>query len=1074
VYAWGNNDYGQLGVDDENSRFSPERVVLRNSETQPLPFIVMVSAGVDGTLYLTDQGRVLGAGNNSENQLGLNKAGGFCGPIRAKAVEEQRARGTVEEGTIPGTINAAMRPTQLYTLRPFPTPFASVVCGETHSATIDIAGRLYLFGSNAHGQLGTGNFKRCYGAHKVAGDLATAKVMVVGIGKDYTTAALQGGAVFSWGKAEFGLLGVELAGTACKASIPRQLENDFHNVHQMRCTETSTIVISERVTRTGRLQQYDVQTSELSTPPLAAESIDPTILAADTPAVIASSVGSDTVDVSSPTSGRIDDDDLDSMPWLERELEESEYISAPDALLAAHVGHDETDSEDEKEMANSPWLLQELQCAEYIPMNSHLRTSADLSATKAAASRAVADEDADELQESPWLAQELAEGDVIPIVDDTDPGSDEESELAMMPWLREELVNAEYIPSNATIRQGRVGGHIAAAVINIRAAGAVVGLSIDEEDEGVRSLASGTTPCIGSEVTGWNAAAPNKSSRPTANDPVCQLPATAGGVRITPAIANHDDEPAAMPCGGKLSSSEPQDHEATTAPELENLAPRSLTNVSECINANATVARSQKAKIGGTASAGANHTESQFETSTTSVQSDHQRSSCVEAFSRAPSADRLPFDAGVLVTEVAALAQASRKQAVAMQEQMERLSQLYKMAEDQQTMLGNLQSRLSTLESERVLLLDATSCQSHSGPSAKLIEVRGGSHPSFQIDRHLNPTDPEENFPFIATVDYEGAAAGLVRGQIVLAINGVSCIDRQFPDVEAQIAESDQVSLEVMPRTNAVVVVSEDDTFPSTVPTQDKIRTVTVKRNGRGSLGFAIAGPVLLQHEIDHDQHFVSLIEAHAEEAGLCVGDRVLSVHGRRCSGKLLNEVVDLLQHGGDTVELHVVRDHAGMHAVASKHENTDDEVTHSLHFKVAWPESNQVEPDLADAGDKTPPVREITLKRDARCNFGLKVNATPESADPDDDYPSVSNVAVGARAAGLVEDDLVLEINGVPTLNRPLAAIYHQLVKDRGNIRLIVRSGSQLPDPTKAPTLGTQAAALVSPGTRRPSAALH
>jgi len=56
-----------------------------------------VSAGVDGTLYLTEEGRVFGAGNNSNNQLGLNKAGGLCGPIRAKAMKA-RMINAVEEG----------------------------------------------------------------------------------------------------------------------------------------------------------------------------------------------------------------------------------------------------------------------------------------------------------------------------------------------------------------------------------------------------------------------------------------------------------------------------------------------------------------------------------------------------------------------------------------------------------------------------------------------------------------------------------------------------------------------------------------------------------------------------------------------------------------------------------------------------------------------------------------------------------------------------------------------------------------------------------------------------------------
>ena len=45
---------------------------------------------------------------------------------------------------VQGSVNAASLPTPLYTLRPHRTTFARVRCGSTHSAVVDVAGRLQV------------------------------------------------------------------------------------------------------------------------------------------------------------------------------------------------------------------------------------------------------------------------------------------------------------------------------------------------------------------------------------------------------------------------------------------------------------------------------------------------------------------------------------------------------------------------------------------------------------------------------------------------------------------------------------------------------------------------------------------------------------------------------------------------------------------------------------------------------------------------------------------------------------------------------------------------------------------
>lgn len=678
-YAWGNNDFGQLGVGDEDPRWSPELVSLRSRDHRQPPFIQMVSAGVDGTLFLTDQGRVFGTGNNSDNQLGLNHAGGLCGPMRDHSAEVQTSRSDVEDGAAPGSINAAVRPTPAYSLRPFMTTYVSISCGETHSAAVDVSGRLFLFGRNDKGQLGNGKFVRCAGAHKVIFDVPKAHVVVVGIGKDYTTAALEGGAIFSWGKADFGLLGVELADSCRKTCLPRQLEHDFHSVHQMCCTELSTIVISEHVTRTGILQQYDVQPTSPTTPSLATDSA-----AANSLPLVTSDVHRGADDLVSDSNI---DDDLDTMPWLEKELNEGEYIPVPESILATHIDCDDTDSEDENELAESPWLLQELQSAEYIPMNSQLRVSSDTNAVSAP-STTNADASDEELKQSPWLAKELAENDVIPIQQDsdTDPESNDDDELSRMPWLRDELRTAEYIPSNSKVREGRVS-------FQSLAAPAVVAHPLpQEEDEGVRSPSPGTPASVSDgagattdDLEPWQ---PSREVDAEAASAALNTIAQAKPLDVT---VDRAPKPAAVPinsAAGVVKPSQAEESVETQPPwEPEATVPSNTTAV-------------QRAAIEGTVRAG---TESPptVSSAVSSVALEDVITTGVKSGESPAAPPALPIDASILMAEISALSQTCKKQALALDNHNRLLTKLHEIARDQETLIAGLQVRLTQLEHER-------------------------------------------------------------------------------------------------------------------------------------------------------------------------------------------------------------------------------------------------------------------------------------------------------------------------------------------------------------------------------------
>jgi hypothetical protein len=64
VYAWGDNEFGQLGLGDMVVRLTPTKV-------EGLPKVKAVAAGYDHSLVLTESGEVYAWGWNDYGQLGL-------------------------------------------------------------------------------------------------------------------------------------------------------------------------------------------------------------------------------------------------------------------------------------------------------------------------------------------------------------------------------------------------------------------------------------------------------------------------------------------------------------------------------------------------------------------------------------------------------------------------------------------------------------------------------------------------------------------------------------------------------------------------------------------------------------------------------------------------------------------------------------------------------------------------------------------------------------------------------------------------------------------------------------------
>jgi alpha-tubulin suppressor-like RCC1 family protein len=86
----------------------------------------------------------------------------------------------------------------------------AVSCGQHHTVVAVAAGGLYAFGKNDHGQLGIGNESTSPVREptRVSGDLETASVTSLACGYYHTVAVTEQGAVYAFGRNEYGQLGL--------------------------------------------------------------------------------------------------------------------------------------------------------------------------------------------------------------------------------------------------------------------------------------------------------------------------------------------------------------------------------------------------------------------------------------------------------------------------------------------------------------------------------------------------------------------------------------------------------------------------------------------------------------------------------------------------------------------------------------------------------------------------------------------------------------------------------------------------------------------------------------------------
>lgn len=232
VWAWGLNEYGQLGDGTRTDRYSPVQI-------PSLSNVVAVAAGSSHSLALKNDGTVWAWGYNDRGQLGDGTYTDRSTPVQISGLTDVteieagashnlalKSDGTVRGwgAGVSGQVNNPnygdyARPTPIYTEDRYPgcTPSTcsslsgvkQVAAGALHSLALKNDGTVWAWGSNFRGELGNGtNQYQDYadGQIQQVPDLTNVIDISSGTGA-YNLVAKSDGTVWAWGENNRGQLG---------------------------------------------------------------------------------------------------------------------------------------------------------------------------------------------------------------------------------------------------------------------------------------------------------------------------------------------------------------------------------------------------------------------------------------------------------------------------------------------------------------------------------------------------------------------------------------------------------------------------------------------------------------------------------------------------------------------------------------------------------------------------------------------------------------------------------------------------------------------------------------------------
>ncbi len=245
VYAWGENNDGQLGVGTVVTQVTPVEV-LGVLGVGNLADITQISAGLDFALALNSSGNVYAWGNNNDGQLGIGTlipttsdtpvevlvalGGAALANISEISANENTALALNSSGNVyawgdnndgqlgNGNTTNSDVPVEVYATSAKTSYLSNVTevveSADATSYALNTSGNVYAWGNNNDGQLGNattgGGTNSDYPVEVLGGaqggtDLVN--ITQIAAGTDFALALTSGGNVFSWGLDTQGQLG---------------------------------------------------------------------------------------------------------------------------------------------------------------------------------------------------------------------------------------------------------------------------------------------------------------------------------------------------------------------------------------------------------------------------------------------------------------------------------------------------------------------------------------------------------------------------------------------------------------------------------------------------------------------------------------------------------------------------------------------------------------------------------------------------------------------------------------------------------------------------------------------------
>ncbi len=172
LYAWGRNNYGQLGIGNTTDQYTPVVVTLPSGVTS----WTAVAGGFYHSLAIGSDGNLYAWGFNGYGQLGIGNTTDQHTPVKV---------------TLPSGV----------------TSWTAVASGFYHSLAIGSDGNLYAWGWNGYGQLGIGNTTDQYTPVVVTKPSGVTSWTAVVVGYAHSLAIGSDGNLYAWGYNGYGQLG---------------------------------------------------------------------------------------------------------------------------------------------------------------------------------------------------------------------------------------------------------------------------------------------------------------------------------------------------------------------------------------------------------------------------------------------------------------------------------------------------------------------------------------------------------------------------------------------------------------------------------------------------------------------------------------------------------------------------------------------------------------------------------------------------------------------------------------------------------------------------------------------------